>query len=231
MYPEPNISAVAALIGDPTRAAILSALLGGQSLPASELARRAHITAQTASTHLTKLVDGGLLQVRQNGRHRYFSLKNAEVARALEVLAIIAPPSPAPKRKESAEYRELCFARTCYDHLAGTLGVAMIQSFLQQGLLTQSDDSYHLTLHGTDWLAAQGIDESALHKSRRHFTRTCLDWSERQDHLAGALGAALANWLFEQQWVKRVSGTRAVYLTDAGLIGLKREWGIKVDKP
>lgn len=230
MYPEPNISAVAALIGDPTRAAILSALLGGQSLPASELAYRAHITAQTASSHLAKLVDGGLLQMRQVGRHRYYSLKNVEVAHALEVLAIIASPSPQPKRKETDEYRDLCFARTCYDHIAGRVGVVVTQSLLQRGLLILRDNTYQLTSDGSDWLVAQGIDETLLHKSRRYFSRPCLDWSERQDHLAGALGAALANRLFECQWVKRISGTRAVHLTDAGWNGLKREWGVEIDK-
>lgn len=230
MHPEPDLSAVAALIGDPTRAAILSALLGGQALPASELAHRAHITAQTTSAHLNKLVDGGLLQVRQTGRHRYYRLKNAEVARALEALAMIAPPALTTKRGDSAEYRELCFARTCYDHLAGKLGVAVTQALVEQGLLTLDEQTYQLTPQGSAWLAARGIDEQELHKGRRHFARTCLDWSERQDHLAGALGAAVANWLFEQGWLKRVSGARAVRLTEAGRTGLKREWGVEVDQ-
>lgn len=230
MHPEPDLSAIAALIGDSTRASMLSALLGGQSLPASELAHRAHITAQTASAHLAKLVDGGLLQVRHSGRHRYYGLKNADVAHALEALAMIAPPSAAPKRNESEAYRDLCFARTCYDHLAGKLGVTITQTLLQQGLLTQEGNNYHLTQQGADWLTMRGIEAAELHKGRRHFARTCLDWSERQDHLAGALGAALATWLFEHQWLKRVPGTRAVRLTETGRTGLQQEWHVEIER-
>jgi DNA-binding transcriptional ArsR family regulator len=226
MQTEPDLSVVAALIGDPARATMLSALLGGQSLPASELAYRAHITAQTASSHLTKLVDGGLLEVQQRGRHRYYRLRSADVARALEALALISPAPRLRSQQQSAEYQALCFGRTCYDHLAGKLGVAMTNTLLDQGLLTLSDQSYVLTGYGSEWLSTWQIDETQLHKKRRIFACACLDWSERQDHLAGALGGALADWFFENGWIQRVSGSRAVQLTEVGRSGFLREFAI-----
>jgi DNA-binding transcriptional ArsR family regulator len=227
MHFEPDLAAIAALIGDPARSTILSALLGGQSLPASELAHRAHVTAQTTSTHLAKLVEGGLLEVNRIGRHRYYRLKNAEVAHALEALAIISPAPRIKSQHESAEYHALCFARTCYDHLAGKLGVMMIQVFLDRGLLTLDDQSYALTAQGSKWLNQWNIDENQLRKGRRMFARTCLDWSERRSHLAGALGAAITNRLFENGWITRTSINRAVHLTEEGRLGFLREFELE----
>lgn len=223
MRPEPDLSIIAALIGDATRATILSALLNGQSLPASELAYRAHITAQTTSMHLAKLVDGGLLTVTKTGRHRYYRLKNEQVAHALESLAILSPAPRIKSQPDSAEYQALCFARTCYDHLAGKLGVAVTQALLEREYIVADDESYTLTEAGSQWLLNWNIDEIVLRKGRRLFARTCLDWSERQNHLAGALGAAITNRFFEEGWLKRIPGGRAVQLTDAGRAGLKHE--------
>src|SRR5262245_34681146 len=127
MQPEPDLATIATLIGDPTRATILWALLDGQSLPASELSYRAHVTPQTVSAHLAKLVEGGLLDVTRIGRHRYYRIKNAQVADALESLALLSPSPRIRSQHKSAEYQQLCLARTCYDHLAGKLGVAMTQ--------------------------------------------------------------------------------------------------------
>lgn len=228
MYPEPDLATIAALIGDPTRAAILSALLGGQALPATELADRAHITPQTTSAHLAKLVEGGLLGVTQTGRHRYYRLKNADVARALEALAVIAPPPQVVSRYQPSDSQALRFARTCYDHLAGKLGVAITQSLLEKRFLTLDDQTYHVTEQGTAWFAAWNIDPQHLHKGRRAFARTCLDWSERRDHLAGALGAALATAFFERGWIERLPDTRAVQLTETGRAGLLKELQIEV---
>jgi len=230
MRSEPDLSTIASLIGDPTRAAILSALLSGQFLPASELAHRAHITPQTTSAHLAKLVDGNLLEVSRMGRHRYYRLKNAEVAHALEALALISPPPRIKSPRQSAEYEALCLARTCYDHLAGKLGVAMTQALVDKGYLTLNGQSYALTQQGHAWLPAWNIDETQLLKGRRMFAPTCVDWSERQNHLAGALGAAMMNWLFENKWATRIPGNRALKLSEAGRLGFKREFAIHVEK-
>lgn len=228
MRAEPDVSTIAALIGDPTRATMLSALMSGQSLPASELAYRAHITAQTASSHLAKLVDGGLLTMQRTGRHHYYQLKSAEVAHLLEALAVVAPAPRVKSLNESETLKALQTARTCYDHLAGKLGVAVTQALLDQNFVKLDETDYQVTAEGAKWLAAWDIDESQLHKSRRKFACTCLDWSERRYHMAGALGASVAAKFFEKGWVTRVKGTRALRITDSGRKGLKEQFGILI---
>ncbi|MBI5930293.1 MAG: helix-turn-helix domain-containing protein [Chloroflexi bacterium] len=229
---EPDLSTIAALIGEPARAAMLSALLGGQALPASELAYRAQITPQTASSHLHKLIDGGLLSVTTTGRHRYYRLKNVEVGHALEALAIIAPPPQRKSRHESAEIQAIRFARTCYDHLAGGLGVAITEALLHQGFLRDENEgeseNFELTPKGVEWLRTWEIEAETLHKSRRAVARPCLDWSERRYHLAGALGAAIAHRLFERKWIARVPEGRTIRLTELGRDQLRRELGIEL---
>jgi DNA-binding transcriptional ArsR family regulator len=224
----PDFSVVAALIGDTARASMLSILLGGQSLPASELAYAAYITPQTASHHLAKLVNGGLLEVTRSGRHRYYKLKNTEVAHALETLLAISSPIQVRSRHSSPEHQALCFARTCYDHLAGKLGVAVTQAFVQTGLIVQDDQAFRLTAAGSAWLAAHRIAEAPLHAGRRMFARACLDWSERQVHLAGALGAALSGWMIENNWVQRIPNSRTLLMTQAGRQGLLTELGVNI---
>ncbi|MBA3870159.1 MAG: metalloregulator ArsR/SmtB family transcription factor [Anaerolineae bacterium] len=227
MRSEPDLSTIAALIGDPTRAIMLSALLGGQSLPASELAYRSHITAQTASSHLSKLVEGGLLTMQRTGRHHYYQLKNAEVAHLLEALAVVAPPPRVKTQEQSNELSALQLARTCYDHLAGKLGVAVTQSLIEQQLITLDETDYQVTAAGSKWLSAWEIDESQLHKGRRKFACTCLDWSERRYHVAGAFGASVTTKFFEKGWIARMNGTRAIGITDSGHKGLKEQFGIE----
>lgn len=226
MFNQPDLAAVAALIAEPTRAAILSALLGGEALPASELAYRAQVTPQTASAHLAKLLEGGLVKVTSIGRHRYYSLKNHDVAHVLEAMALVAPLSqPHPPRPTKIS-PALCGARTCYDHLAGKLGVAFTETLVERGLLVAEDETYTPTPAGLEQFAAWKIDVDALKRKRRKLAYVCLDWSERRFHLAGTLGAAIADVFFTNGWVRRIPQTRALEITTAGAQMLKQDFGI-----
>jgi DNA-binding transcriptional ArsR family regulator len=211
---DPDVARVAALVGDPSRAAILMALADGRALPAGELARHASISPQTASAHLDKLFRAHLIAVEVQGRHHYYRLRNAEVARMLESLSIVAPPPRVPVQTDSA--KELRFARICYDHLAGRLGVALTCALCERYCFCDGDAGYTLTDKGQSWFHGLGIDVNELRAGRRPLTRRCLDWSERRSHLAGALGAALARRLLELKWIARVHGSRAVRLTQRG---------------
>jgi DNA-binding transcriptional ArsR family regulator len=222
----PNPASVAELIGDPARATILTSLLGGESLPATDLAHRCRLKPQTVSFHLAKLLAGGLLSVEESGRHRYYRLAGPGVARVLEALNAISPRPPVRSLGESREAKALRFARTCYDHLAGELGVGLTLALVEGGLLEESDPDYVLTVGGRERLGAFGIDVESAEKRRRAFARRCLDWSERRHHLAGSLGAALAARLFELGWIERTPGGRAVALTGAGRSGLLEEFGL-----
>lgn len=225
----PAVATVAGLIGDPSRAAMLTALLGGVARPAGELARHAGISPQTASVHLAKLIEGGLVQVRKSGRHRYFSLAGAPVARALESLALVAPPAPETGAKAGFEMRRLRRARTCYDHLAGALGVAVTDALVARDCLDEHGEAYEVTPAGEAWLRGLEVDLQRVRESRRTFARACIDWSERRPHLAGALGAALTRRFFEVGWLARIDGTRAVTPTAEGRRALRRELGVSVE--
>ena len=226
MISDADISAPASLVADPTRAAFLVALSDGQSLPASELARRAQVTASTASIQLAKLVDGGFLSVERSGRHLYYSLVDPEIAAALEALAVIAPVRPASSLKQARVRSELQAARTCYDHLAGAFGVALLESLQRQRLLTPK---LEVTPRGAGRFAKLGIEIEQLARGRRPLTRACLDWTERRHHLAGALGAALATSFLERGWIERRPGSRAVRVTDSGRRGIARGLAIRID--
>jgi DNA-binding transcriptional ArsR family regulator len=220
-----DISEPASLIGDPTRAAFLMALSEERALSAGELARRAGVTASTASIQLAKLVDGGLLTAEQNGRHRYYSLADPAIAAAIESLAVISPQRPARSLKQARIGSDLQAARTCYDHLAGELGVALFDALLRERLLNRDLEP---TKNGSRRLGELGVDVEAAVSGRRAFARRCLDWSERRDHLAGALGAAIASRFFELGWIERKRSSRAVRVTDTGRAGLERELAVRV---
>ncbi len=226
MSSSPDLATLAALIADPSRAAMLSALLGGISLPAGELARQAKISPQTASAHLAKLVEGGLLSMTITGRHRYFRLRDKQVAQVLESMALLAPSQRVHSLNDSLERKALHRARTCYNHLAGVLGVAVTQALVAKGWVYQNDEAFEVTEFGTGQFHALGIDCSQLAK-RRVLARACLDWSERQHHIGGALGAAMAQRYLELRWIVRVEGSRAVKVTDLGRYHLKCELGIE----
>ena len=201
----PVISAVASLIGDPARANMLTALMDGRALTVSELAEAAGVTIQTASGHLAKLDAAGLLKAEKQGRHRYFRLSGSDVGEVLEGLMGLAQRTGAVRVRTGPKDNALRTARVCYDHLAGEKGVAMLDAMLARGLMEDADD-LRLTREGRAFAAGFGIDVAALEQGRRPLCRSCLDWSERKSHLAGALGAALLDEIVRRGWAKREAG-------------------------
>lgn len=227
MRSSPDLAAVARLVGEPTRAEMLGVLLGGQWLTSGELARAARISAPTASEHLARLEAGGLVVRRRAGRHQYVALAGPHVATMLESLARFADRGAEPDVLRGPADAALRFARTCYDHLAGRLGVAITSALVERGLL--ANVSFEPTVRGEMELRALGVDVAALHGARRPLSRPCLDWSERRDHLAGALGSALLTALLDRAWLARSDGTRAVRLTLRGREGLRRAIGLELE--
>jgi DNA-binding transcriptional ArsR family regulator len=231
---EADIAAVAALMADRARAAMLTALLDGRPLAAGELARIAGVTAQTASAHLTKLREGGLVAVVKQGRHRYFRLQGHEVAHVIEALGQISPPIEVRSLKQSKQAVALQEARTCYDHLAGQAGAAFFVALLDGGLIESDgtepyeETSYEVTAKGEERLYDLEIDLARLRAARRRFAGHCLDWTERRPHLNGALGAALTDRMIEMGWFVRGRTRRALVLTDDGRTGLQDVFGCVV---
>ncbi len=213
----PDIAFVAALIGDPARANMLTALMSGKALTVSELAEEAGVTIQTASSHLTKLDQGGLLRPRKQGRHKYFSLANEDVAFVLEGLMGLAAESGYLRKRTGPKDQELRQARVCYNHLAGDMGTRMFDSLMSQGHLVLCDEQLDLTRSGERFAVDLGIDVDALRKSRSPVCKECLDWSERRSHLAGSLGRALLSHFESVSWAKRNSKTRVVTFSQSGL--------------
>jgi DNA-binding transcriptional ArsR family regulator len=225
---ETDLAAIARLMADDSRAAMLNSLTGGSALSASELAAAAGIGRAAASEHLAKLTRGGLVAVEPRGRHRYFSLAGDEVAAAVEAMGAVAPPLPVRSLREAAVADALHFARTCYDHLAGRVGVAVTDALVARRTLRVVDGEFRVSRVGRTRLAALGVPVEPLEQLRRPLTRRCLDWSERRPHLAGALGAALLDRLLELGWIERVRGKRQVRVSEAGADGLRREFGVKL---
>lgn len=213
---EANIAFVAGLLADPSRAAMCLALVGGEARPAGELAARAGVSAQTASNHLAKLIAGGILHAEQQGRWRYYRLAGAEVAHAVEALAVVAPPLPEALNGDGMHgaARRLRDARTCYSHLAGRLGVALADALVTARWLEEDGRCYRITPAGSRALGALGID--ARGRREQPAARRCVDWTERRPHIAGPVGAALATLALQRGWVRRMRGTRAVAVTPAG---------------
>jgi DNA-binding transcriptional ArsR family regulator len=248
MSGDADIARIGALVADPARARMLMALGDGRALAASVLADEAGVAASTASAHLAKLVDGGLLTVAQHGRHRYFALAGPQVGALIETLAGLAPPAPVSSLRQGTRAHAVRTARTCYDHLAGRLGTGLMGALLERGLLTGgdgtfdpetahsdrlsapgSDHDYRLTERGHDELGAFGVDFDGLAARPRPLIRYCVDWSEQRHHLAGSLGAALAARMLDLGWVSRARRGRAVYVTRAGSKGLAQTFGLEVE--
>jgi len=231
-----DIASAAALIADSTRAAILRALLPDRPLAAGELARLAGVSAATASFHLAKLLEGGLITVVRQGRHRYYRLAGHEVAAALEALGLISPGLPVRSLRQSREAAALAEARTCYDHLAGRAGVEVLDGLLRQGLLEEksgrtdrgdtSSHRFEVTGAGAKELGSFGLNLLQLRRSRRQFAGTCIDWTQRRRHLNGALAAAITSRMFELGWIEQGQRRRSVRVTPVGMEGLASTFGV-----
>jgi DNA-binding transcriptional ArsR family regulator len=222
----PNIARIAALIGDHGRAEILTALMSGQALTATELAQVAGVTKQTVSAHLARLLDARLLAVENQGRHRYFRLADRDVAQLLESLMGVAYRTGAVRLRSSPREPALRKARVCYDHLAGDIGVLVYESLLRQRVLRPAGEGPRLTKSGRAFCAGIGIDLEALARQRRPLCRTCLDWSVRRHHLAGSVGAALLDRCLELGWAKRAKDSRVVSFSSPGEKALRERFGL-----
>ena len=222
-----NLVEVAALVGDTARATILAALMSGQALTGSELAHIARISRPTASEHLAKLSEARLIASIKQGRFRYYRIASPLVATMLEsIIAVAAIEVPARHRPCSAQEEALRFARTCYDHLAGHLGVAIADALVADGHIVLGEDGGEVTDGGRRFLAAFGADLTSRSRSKRIFCKPCLDWSERRYHLAGWVGAEICRCCVDLGWIVRARDTRAVRLTAVGRAGLTARFGI-----
>jgi DNA-binding transcriptional ArsR family regulator len=238
-----DLAALGSVIGDRSRARILLALGDGRALPASVLAAEAGVAASTASGHLGRLVDARLLDVTVQGRHRYYRLAGPAVAELIEALARVAPEAPVRSLREDTRAHALRSARTCYDHLAGRLGVSVMQALIADGAVTGGDGRHRIDGAGADRLSAPGRDVDyrlteagaarlgALGVEGRPGAalRYCVDWSEQAHHLSGALGRSLARRLFELDWIRRAGRGRAVHVTDLGRRRLAADLGVVLD--
>ncbi|WP_329088427.1 ArsR/SmtB family transcription factor [Streptosporangium sp. NBC_01469] len=241
-----DIAVIGALVADPGRCRILLALDDGRALPATRLAAEAGVSPATASSHLGKLTEGGLLAVEARGRHRYYRLAGPAVARLIEALQQLAPTAPVRSLRQHTRAQALREARTCYDHLAGRLGVELMASMIERGHLTGGDGTFDLARarrdqpvgygHDVDYtLTASGAELLAdldLHlPARRRPIRYCVDWSEQRHHLAGALGRGLLDRFTQADWIRRTDATRAIRITDLGRQGLHDLLGIDLTSP
>lgn len=226
----PDLARFAALLADGTRASFCLSLLDGRAWTAGELARSAGVAPSTATEHINQLITGGVLAERRQGRHRYVQLADARTAELIETIAAHAPTSTArPSSLRSATLASaLAQGRTCYDHLAGRLGVRITTAMVDRGLLG-TEHGFTVTPAGTRWMSGLGIDLDTVRRARRPFVRECLDWTERLSHVAGGVGAAVCRAFFDAGWVTRTGSGRAVKLTPPGQAALGEHLGLIID--
>jgi DNA-binding transcriptional ArsR family regulator len=231
-----QLAEIGALVGEPARAAMLTALLDGRALTAAELARASMITPQTASSHLARLSSAGLLAVEKQGRHRYHRLASPAVARMLEDIMEIALVGADKTRRPVAvgpRDRTMRMARTCYDHIAGRLGVAITDALVARNAILFEEDGGQLTAEGERFLRDIGIvlpeRAAAARRSARPLCRPCLDWSERRPHVAGQVGAAICRHCLDRGWIRRLKDTRALSITPKGRQQLRERFGVTLD--
>lgn len=217
----PNIAKVASLVSESSRAAILTTLLDDRFHTASELAYQAGIKQQTASFHLAKLAELNMVTIENQGRHRYYRLANSEIAQILESLLALSPPVEINSLKQSTEMKALKNARTCYDHLAGKLGVELTKGLLHKGYLKECDKEFIVTENGKQFFSDFQINIEQIKRKKRKFSLKCIDWSERHYHLGGALGNAILERLLELNWIKRHPKSRAIIVTQNGVKEIK----------
>lgn len=230
MSDEPNISVTAALIAEPARTAMLIALIDGRALPAGELAQASSVTPATASAHLAKLLEGGLLSVETEGRHRYYRLAGPHVAEALEHLAAIRPPGPVRRKAQTTQAKAFCFARCCYNHLAGKLGVGVARALQERDILRPVPIKvYEITPKGREWFSALGVDVEGTPRPRAP-ARQCLDWTERTHHVAGPVGVRMLEAFCRNDWLRREAGSRAMRLTPVGRTAFREVVGVRVEE-
>ena len=206
----------ASLIGDPTRASILWALLDGRAFTATELAVSVNTSPQNISMHLGKLLEADLLCVEKQGRHKYYRFSNKEVAYAVEAMANLVPKPEVSLKNKPENYPPIKFCRTCYDHLAGKIGVALTDSLLEQKIIIEKNNAYEISPEGEKWFSRFGINIEEAQKQKRIFLKPCLDWSERRNHIAGSIGALLLNKMIAEDWLRRTKDSRAMIITGKG---------------
>ncbi len=222
----PDIARVAALVGDPARANMLTALMSGKALTATELAHEAGVTPQTASGHLARLGEGGLVEVTRQGRHRYYHLAGPDVADLLERLMGVAARAGHLRTRTGPRDAALREARVCYDHLAGEMGVTLLSVMIMRRWIVTTEQGLELTAPGAAAMGGFGIDVDALRGKRRPVCRACLDWSARRNHLAGGLGAALLTRMVDLGWVRRLPESRALRFSPTGLAAFTDRFGL-----
>ncbi|HMH24416.1 MAG TPA: winged helix-turn-helix domain-containing protein [Puia sp.] len=216
METEEQFGQIASLIGERARAKMLWHLLDGRAFTATELSLRASVSPQSASMHLNKLIQAGLLSVEHQGRHRYYQFSSRDVAYAIEAIASLLPRGKKEARELPPVNGHIKYCRSCYDHLAGKMGVALADGLVQRKLITPAGGQYAITPSGKKWFAALDIDIDELKAQRRNFARQCLDWSERRHHLAGSLGAALLEKMLGDDWLRKTKSSRVIIVTAFG---------------
>jgi DNA-binding transcriptional ArsR family regulator len=222
----PDIARIGALLGDAARTNMLTALMSGQALTAGELAREAGVTAQTASSHLAKLADGGLITPRRQGRCVYFALAGQEVAELMEAMAGLAASAGHRRTRPGPRDPAMRRARVCYDHLAGELGVAMLGGLIARGVVEDRGGSLSLAADASPFLRSFGVAAEDLRAGRRPICKACLDWSERRSHLAGSLGSAMLQAIYAKGWARRLDGGRVVAFNAGGLAAFERTFAV-----
>lgn len=227
---EPDFAFVAALAGEPARAAMLTLLFDGRAMPAGELARAAGVSAATASAHLGKLLEGGLIRVRAQGRHRYYEIARPEIAAALEALGAIAAPAPIRSLSDSLRMQRLRFARSCYNHLAGELALSIVHALVCAGAIEPEDDGFRLCQGAGEIFSRAGVDTQAIFQDPHAHVRACIDWTERRHHISGPLGAALLQALLNADVLRRRREARALELTQSGKDFLVRAFAMEFDE-
>jgi DNA-binding transcriptional ArsR family regulator len=225
---ETQFKTVATLIGDPVRATIMWALLDGRAFTATELAITARTSPQNISMHLAKLVQAGLISVEKQGRHRYYRFSRKEIAYCIEAMANLIPFDRREKNTTPGNSSPVQYCRTCYDHLAGKVGVMITDSLLAQKIITLKDDLFKVSPKGRNWFTQLGIDMDELEQRRRFLIKPCLDWSERRHHMAGALPAMLLDNMLSAGWLRKITHSRAVTITGNGHREFYRYFGIGV---